>query len=52
MNKIRTLGVLVYLAFALVFPVLFSNPAVTTIAVFTLIFALAAYAPFLWDGLP
>jgi branched-chain amino acid transport system permease protein len=42
MNKIRTLGVLVCLAFALVFPVLFSNPAVTTIAVFTLILALAA----------
>ncbi|SRR6266446_649887 len=42
MNKIRTLGVLVCLTFALVFPVLFSNPAVTTIAVFTLIFALAA----------
>jgi branched-chain amino acid transport system permease protein len=42
MNKIRTLGVLVCLVFALVFPVLFSNPAVTTIAVFTLIFALAA----------
>src|SRR5258706_6401972 len=42
MNKIRTLGILVYLAFALVFPVLFTNQAVTTIAVFTLILALAA----------
>src|SRR5215469_16157363 len=42
MDRIRASGLLVCLAFALVFPVLFSNPAVTTIAVFTLIFALAA----------
>src|SRR5215469_845740 len=42
MDRIRASGLLVCLAFALVFPVLFSNPAVTTIAVFTLILALAA----------
>jgi branched-chain amino acid transport system permease protein len=42
MNNIRTPVVLACLALALLFPVLFSNPAVTTIAVFTLIFALAA----------
>lgn len=42
MNKIRTPGLLVCLVLVLVFPVLFSNPTVTTIAVFTLIFALAA----------
>lgn len=42
MKNIKTLGVLALLAFALVFPLLFSNPAVTTIAVFTLIFAGAA----------
>jgi branched-chain amino acid transport system permease protein len=42
MKNIRTLGVLAPLVFALVFPLLFSNPAVTTIAVFTLIFAGAA----------
>src|SRR3989442_1003321 len=39
MKNIRTLGILAPLVFALVFPLLFSNPAVTTIAVFTLIFA-------------
>jgi branched-chain amino acid transport system permease protein len=35
MKNVRTLGILA----PLVFPLLFSNPAVTTIAVFTLIFA-------------
>jgi branched-chain amino acid transport system permease protein len=39
MKNVRTLGILAPLVFALVFPLLFSNPAVTTIAVFTLIFA-------------
>ena len=35
MKNVRTLGILAPLVFALVFPLLFSNPAVTTIAVFT-----------------
>ena len=39
MKNVRTLGILAPLTFGLVFPLLFSNPAVTTIAVFTLIFA-------------
>jgi len=38
MRIFRTVGLLVLLAFALVFPLLFSNPEDTTIAVFTLIF--------------
>jgi len=42
MKNIKTLGALASLAFSLVFPLLFSNPAVTTIAVFALIFAVAA----------
>jgi branched-chain amino acid transport system permease protein len=42
MNKTRTLTVLALFASALVFPLVWSNPAVTTIAVFTLTFAAAA----------
>ena len=42
MRIFKTVGLLVLLAFAIGFPLLFSNPAVTTIAVFTLLFAAAA----------
>jgi len=42
MNKTRTLTVLALFASALVFPLVWSNPAVTTIAVFTLTFAAEA----------
>jgi len=42
MKIFKTAGLLVLLAIAIVFPLVFSNPAVTTIAVFTLIFATAA----------
>ena len=42
MKNNRIFGLLAPLVLALVFPLLFSNPAVTTIAVFTLIFAGAA----------
>lgn len=42
MKIFKTAGLLVLLAIAIVFPLVFSNPAVTTIAVFTLIFAAAA----------
>ena len=41
MRIYKTVGLLVLLAFAIGFPLLFSNPAVTTIAVFTLLFAAA-----------
>ena len=41
MKIIKTAGLLVLLLFVIVFPMLFSNPAVTTIAVFTLMFAAA-----------
>lgn len=42
MRIFKIVGLLVLLAFAIVFPLLFSNPAVTTIAIFTLIFIAAA----------
>jgi branched-chain amino acid transport system permease protein len=42
MRILKTVGLLALLAFAIVFPLLFPNPAVTTIAVFTLMFAAAA----------
>ena len=41
MKIIKMAGLLVLLLFVIVFPMLFSNPAVTTIAVFTLMFAAA-----------
>lgn len=41
MRSIKTVGLLVLLALAIGFPLLFPNPAVTTIAVFTLLFAAA-----------
>ncbi len=41
MKKAKALGLLALLAFSLAFPLLFSNPAITTIAVFTLLFAAA-----------
>src|SRR6185312_1435414 len=42
MKILKAVGLLVLLAFAISFPLLFSDPTVTTIAVFTLIFAAAA----------
>ncbi len=42
MKILKTVGLLVLLLIALAFPLLFPNPAVTTIAVFTLMFAAAA----------
>jgi branched-chain amino acid transport system permease protein len=42
MRTVKIGGLLALLAFAVAFPVLFSNPAVTSIAVFTLLFAGAA----------
>ena len=42
MKTVKTVGLLVLLLFTLVFPFLFPNPAVTTIAIFTLMFAAAA----------
>lgn len=42
MRIFKTVGLLVLLALAIGFPLLFPNPAVTTIAVFTLLFAAAA----------
>jgi branched-chain amino acid transport system permease protein len=50
MKNTRTLIVLTPLAFSLVFPLLFTNPAVTTIAVFTLIFAGAAVGWNIFSG--
>ncbi|MFL5665396.1 MAG: branched-chain amino acid ABC transporter permease, partial [Ktedonobacteraceae bacterium] len=41
MRIFKIVGLLVLLAFAIVFPLLISNPAVTTIAIFTLIFVAA-----------
>ena len=38
---VRTTGLLVLLAIVIAFPLFFSNPAVTAIAVFTLLFAAA-----------
>jgi branched-chain amino acid transport system permease protein len=42
MRIFRTTGLLVLLAFTIAFPLLFPNPAVTSIAIFTLLFAAAA----------
>ncbi len=42
MSMVKTVALLSLLALALAFPLLFPNPEVTTIAVFTLIFAAAA----------
>lgn len=42
MRIFKTVGLLLLLVIAIVFPLAFSNPAVTTIAIFTLIFAAAA----------
>ena len=42
MKTVKLVGLLVLLLFTLAFPWLFPNPAVTTIAVFTLMFAAAA----------
>lgn len=44
MARMKVAGLLVVLAVFVAFPLLFSNPAVTTIAVFTLIFAAAGTA--------
>ncbi|GAC1363836.1 MAG: branched-chain amino acid ABC transporter permease [Ktedonobacteraceae bacterium] len=41
MRTFKTVGLLLLVVFAIIFPLLFPNPAVTTIAVFTLIFAAA-----------
>jgi branched-chain amino acid transport system permease protein len=41
MRIFKTVGLLLLVAIAIVFPLVFSNPAVTTIAIFTLIFAAA-----------
>jgi branched-chain amino acid transport system permease protein len=50
MKKIRTLGLLALLALLLAFPLLFPDPAVTTIAVFTLLYAGATTAWNLFSG--
>jgi len=50
MKKFRTLGLLALLALLLAFPLLFPDPAVTTIAVFTLLYAGAATAWNLFSG--
>ena len=42
MRIIKTVGLLILLALAIAFPILFPNPAVTSIAVFTLMFAAMA----------
>ncbi len=50
MKKIRTLGLLALLALLLAFPLLFPDPAVTTIAIFALLFAGATTAWNLFSG--
>ena len=50
MKNIRTIGLLAFLVLLLVFPLLFPNPAVTSIAIFTLLFAGAAVAWNLFSG--
>ena len=42
MRIFKAVGLLALLGIAIVFPQLFSNPAVTTIAIFALMFAAAA----------
>lgn len=50
MKRVILVGLLVLFVLALLFPLLFPNPAVTTIAVFTLIFAVAASGWNLFSG--
>jgi branched-chain amino acid transport system permease protein len=50
MRIFKIVGLLILLVFAIAFPLLFSNPAVTTVAVFTLIFAAAATAWNIFSG--
>ncbi len=50
MRLFRIAGLLLLLAFAIAFPLLFPNPAVTTIAVYTLMFAAAATAWNIFSG--
>ena len=50
MKWARIFGLLVLLVFSLVFPLLFSNPAVTSMAVFTLLFVCAATAWNIFSG--
>ena len=50
MKIFKIAGLLVLLAFAIAFPLLFSNPAVTTVAIFTLMFAGAATAWNIFSG--
>jgi branched-chain amino acid transport system permease protein len=50
MKKIRTLGLLALLALLLAFPLLFPDPAVTTIAIFALLFAGATTAWNIFSG--
>lgn len=50
MKKTRTLGLLAVLAVLLAFPLIFSDPAVTTIAIFTLLYAGATTAWNLFSG--
>ena len=42
MKIAKTVGLLLLIVIAIAFPLVFTNPAVTTIAVFTLMFAAAA----------
>jgi branched-chain amino acid transport system permease protein len=50
MKRVRILGLLALLMFALVFPLIFPNPAVTSMAVFTLLFVCAATGWNLFSG--
>ena len=50
MSKLKTMGLIVLLLVFLLFPQVFSNPAVTTIAVFTLFFATATTAWNIFSG--
>src|SRR5947209_3576537 len=50
MKYVRTGGLVLCVVFALLFPLIFSNPTVTTMAVFTLLFAGATVAWNLFSG--
>jgi len=50
MRTIRSLGLVALLVLAIAFPFVFSDPAVTTVAVFTLLFAAAATAWNIFSG--
>ncbi|MDQ6660553.1 MAG: branched-chain amino acid ABC transporter permease, partial [Chloroflexota bacterium] len=50
MKKVKLFGLLILLACSLGFPLVFSNPAVTSVAVFTLIFAGAAVSWNIFSG--